>query len=51
MKKEYHTKGGNSRYNTQFQTLNFTEMLIENYREGDYGETFGEEVAKISSIP
>ena len=51
IKKEYHTKGGNSRYSSQFMTLNYTEMLIENYKEGDYGEIFGEEVAQNSSIP
>jgi hypothetical protein len=45
IKKEYHTKGGRSKYNTQFSVLNYTEMVIENYKDGDYSETFGEEVA------
>ena len=51
MKKEYHTHGGNSKYEDQFQTLNYTEMVIENYKDGDYTDTFGEEVAQISNIP
>lgn len=51
LKKEYHTKGGNSRYSSQYLTINFTEMMLEDYKEGDFAEIFGEEVAQISSIP
>lgn len=47
-KSEYQAKGGSGKFGPQFDSLNLAQMIIQNFQEADFQETFGEEVARIA---